>query len=261
MRRKPWNDLARFWSKVAPPDAHGCRRWLGTMRRDGYGAIGVVVDGKRTPVLAHKWIYQAIHGLVPKGLDVSHTCLNRWCVNPDHLVAETRQENLWRTYGATADAFRCGHPRTSDNTTMSLGHPECRICRNLRTRKSYQRHLEQRRAAARAYWQDPVHGEVRRAKQRASRRGLVPTPHQRELRRLANRTHRKRHASDPVYREAARRASWSSHYRKRPGAARAAWEAYERAQLAMLGVASLPHGGMTGRAESFEAFSRRAAVD
>jgi hypothetical protein len=80
----------RFWAKVQKTPT--CWLWIaGVNRLTGYGRFGlrhgVMVD-------AHRYSYELAHGAIAAGLDVHHTCLTRRCVNPDHLEAVTRSENL-----------------------------------------------------------------------------------------------------------------------------------------------------------------------
>lgn len=49
--------------------------------------------------LAHRAAYTAVHGPIPKGMVVDHTCFTRQCVNPDHLRLLTHFENAQRRHG------------------------------------------------------------------------------------------------------------------------------------------------------------------
>ena len=79
----------RFFAKVDKTD--GCWNWTAcTYGRMGYGKFSVA---RSTSVSAHCWSYEYHHGDIPKGMVVMHTCDNPKCVNPDHLVLGTRQDN------------------------------------------------------------------------------------------------------------------------------------------------------------------------
>jgi hypothetical protein len=80
----------RFWAKVEKTD--NCWLWTASINRGtGYGQFarrhGDMVD-------AHRYSYELAHRPVPDGYDVHHTCHVRDCVNPAHLEAVTRSENL-----------------------------------------------------------------------------------------------------------------------------------------------------------------------
>ena len=65
---------------------------MGSLTPGGYGYISD--DGKQMPV--HRFAHLRSIGPIPKGYDVDHLCRVRNCVNPAHLEAVTRLENVRR---------------------------------------------------------------------------------------------------------------------------------------------------------------------
>lgn len=58
--------------------------------KGGYSVVRI--EGRSRPV--HRVVYERHNGAIPDGLVVRHTCDNRRCINPSHLIVGTYRDNI-----------------------------------------------------------------------------------------------------------------------------------------------------------------------
>lgn len=87
--------IARFFKKFHVDQVSGCWIWTGATGGIGRHQYGFFVAHyrPRKATTAHRFIFQAIHGDLPQGIDVHHACENKLCVNPAHLRAMPHRQN------------------------------------------------------------------------------------------------------------------------------------------------------------------------
>jgi GTP-dependent phosphoenolpyruvate carboxykinase len=79
-----------FWDRVKKGAQDECWEWQGYRDKNGYGHLTVHQEVK----LAHRYAWEDIYGSLPDWLYVLHKCDNPSCVNPEHLILGTQQDNL-----------------------------------------------------------------------------------------------------------------------------------------------------------------------
>lgn len=104
---------ARFWGKVRKTPT--CWWWTGAIGTHGYGFFHI--RGLKN-MTAHVYSYLAFKGPIPEGHQIRHTCDNRACVRPKHLITGTRKQNM-------QDAVERGriNPWLAGKTHCKNGHP------------------------------------------------------------------------------------------------------------------------------------------
>jgi hypothetical protein len=85
------NKIERLMAKVSMPA--GCWLWTGTMGAGGYGRLRSGRRGDSRTELAHRVMWEAVHGPIPPGGDVLHHCDTPACVRPDHLYLGNDADN------------------------------------------------------------------------------------------------------------------------------------------------------------------------
>jgi hypothetical protein len=82
--------MERALSKI---DVGLCWEWTATVHpKTGYGYFWY--NGRTG--LAHRFMWEELVGPIPPGYQIDHLCLNRKCVNPDHLQCVPQRVNLDR---------------------------------------------------------------------------------------------------------------------------------------------------------------------
>lgn len=74
-----------------------CWIWTGSLNNNGYGHF-VRGTGKKVPrqkkSYVHRYTFELFKGAVPAKHEVHHSCYNRPCCNPDHLMAVSHALNV-----------------------------------------------------------------------------------------------------------------------------------------------------------------------
>jgi hypothetical protein len=90
--------VRRFNAMWMPVPWSGCWLWLGAIktghRQVGHGVIGIGGGRANGLIRAHRLSYLIHKGEIPDGILVRHTCDIACCVNPDHLILGTMDDNV-----------------------------------------------------------------------------------------------------------------------------------------------------------------------
>lgn len=132
------------------PPKRGCWEWTGKVLPNGYGTI--TTGGKSTQ--AHRVSYAIFNGPIADGMMVRHTCDNRLCVKPSHLLLGTHADNMDDRDGRSRQAMGVQLPQ------HKLTPESVREIRSLATEGWSQNRLAQRYSVSRRAVQALLQGKT-----------------------------------------------------------------------------------------------------
>jgi hypothetical protein len=110
----------------------GCWNWQRSLKDMGYGRI----SWRGEAVRVHRVSYELFIGPIPPGYTIDHLCRNRGCINPEHLEAVTRGENVSRGGNSLKTTCPKGHLYDKVRKNGSRG---CTICDRETARRLHAR--------------------------------------------------------------------------------------------------------------------------
>lgn len=139
----------RFWKKVnkdgpvpeCRPDLGPCWVWVGNTGGSPRGIYGIIYRGQnesgKNPngnECAHRVSYEIHSGPIPYAKEIDHLCKNTLCVNPQHLEAVTRLENVIRSntpsmIARRRDLCKRGHILSKNRVGRTRN---CALCAKIR---------------------------------------------------------------------------------------------------------------------------------
>ena len=124
----PARVMERVLAKVVPEG--DCLVSTYSTGSHGYSQIGWWADGKNHMRLGHRVAYESANGPIPVDMTIDHTCRNRRCINLDHLLLLSNEDNSCDNGMARRTHCPRGHVYDEANTYLqpSTGHRSCRAC-------------------------------------------------------------------------------------------------------------------------------------
>lgn len=129
-------------TEVGAPDE--CWLWKACVTESGHGRIRVGDKIKR----AHRVAYEIFVEPIPPGDVVRHTCDVPNCINPNHLLAGTRQDNVddMVKRGRNRNGWAKITPEDAENIRerLALGEPKSEVAARYKLSVEHVRRIEKR---------------------------------------------------------------------------------------------------------------------
>ena len=99
-----------------------CLVWTGAVndkdKTKGYGVIQILGRTK----FVHQVAYELAHGKIPRGKVVRHTCDNRLCCEPTHLILGSHKENTQDMVdrGRSAKGSKHGRAKLTEKDVLAI---------------------------------------------------------------------------------------------------------------------------------------------
>lgn len=129
-----WKDVPVF----DPINVLSKIRLDGECWRIGKNKTYTILQFNKAQIMAHRVTYTIFKGEIPKNLVIDHECMNKWCVNPDHLRVVTERinaiENNPGVVSKCAFVTNCpsGHEYSPENIYLWRNKRHCIACRKIR---------------------------------------------------------------------------------------------------------------------------------
>ena len=116
--------LARLMSKIKKR-SDGCWEWIGKRFKNGYGQVGICLEPKKIRyLLAHRVMWELVHGEQLEAFKILHKCDRPWCVNPACLSKGTTRDNCLDMHRKGRDnparGERSGNAKLTDGDVKAI---------------------------------------------------------------------------------------------------------------------------------------------